>query len=211
MWNSFIKKEQQEPYFQKINERLDNDYSLYTVYPKKSDIYRAFQLTPYNKVKVVILGQDPYHNPGQAHGLSFSVNDGVKFPPSLRNLFKEYNSDLGYETPQSGNLKKWAENGVLLLNASLTVVENQPMSHSKIGWEIFTDNVIKYLNCREEPIVFILMGNFAIGKEKYITNPNHHIIKCAHPSPLSASRGFFGSKIFSRTNQLLVNKVDWQL
>ena len=205
-----LKKE----YYLRIRNFLAKEYKnpAYPVYPDMYDIFNALKITDYNAVKAVILGQDPYHGPGQAHGLSFSVKEGVQPPPSLVNIFKEYNSDLGYPIPKSGDLTKWAENGVLLLNTVLTVRGGEAASHRGLGWEIFTDRIIELLNKREKPIVFILWGRFARYKKKLITNPNHFILEAAHPSPLSAYNGFFGSKPFSKTNEFLVdNPVDWKL
>ena len=183
-----------------------------TVYPPPEKVFSAFELTPPENVRAVLLGQDPYHGVGQAHGLSFSVKPGIQPPPSLVNIFKEYNSDLGYPIPKNGDLTKWAENGVLLLNTVLTVQGGLAASHKGIGWEIFTDRVITLLNEREKPIVFILWGRFARDKKKLITNPNHFIIESAHPSPLSAYNGFFGSKPFSAANKFLANDpIDWKL
>ena len=179
------------------------------------DIFNALHYTDYDKVKVVILGQDPYHGPNQAHGLSFSVKPNVPIPPSLRNIYKELHDDLGCYIPNNGYLKKWADEGVLLLNTVLTVRAGLANSHKNKGWEQFTDNIIKVLNEREKPIVFILWGNNAISKKKLITNKNHLILQSVHPSPLSASRGFFGSKPFSKTNSFLESigetPIDWQI
>ena len=179
------------------------------------DIFNALHYTDYDKVKVVILGQDPYHGPKQAHGLSFSVLPGVPAPPSLKNIFKELNSDLGCYIPNNGYLKSWADQGVLLLNTVLTVRAGTPNSHKNKGWETFTDKVISVLNEREDPVIFILWGNNAIAKKKLITNKNHFILQSVHPSPLSASRGFFGSKPFSKANEILKSigktPIDWQI
>ena len=178
-------------------------------------IFNAFNLTPFDDVKVVILGQDPYHNIGQAHGLAFSVPDGIQKPPSLQNIFKELKNDLGIEIPSTGNLEKWAKEGVLLLNASLTVRANMAASHAKIGWQQFTDAAIKALSDKKNNLVFILWGNYAIAKERLIDERKHLILKSVHPSPLSASRGFFGCHHFSKTNEYLINKgikpIDWRL
>lgn len=185
------------------------------IYPKGTDIFHALDLTPLEKVEVVILGQDPYHGPGQAHGLSFSVKDGVRFPPSLNNIFKELKDDVGTPIPKSGNLSKWAEQGVLLLNSVLTVEEGKAASHRKKGWEQFTDRIIQLLSERDEPIVFILWGAFAQSKIPMIRVPPHAIIKSVHPSPLSAHNGFFGSKPFSQANKILRSwkrkEIDWAL
>jgi len=186
-----------------------------TIYPKSDDIFNAFQLTPFDKVKVVILGQDPYHGPGQAHGLSFSVENGIKFPPSLQNIFKELKTDIeGFQIPNHGNLSYWAKQGVLMLNASLTVRANEAGSHQKQGWESFTDKVIETLSEQKENLIFVLWGKFAQAKENLIKNENHYVIKSAHPSPFSAYSGFFGSQPFSKTNKILKDlgkeEIDWQ-
>lgn len=214
-WDELLKEEFEKEYYLKLREFLLDEYRTKIVYPAKEDIFNAFKFTSLKDTKVVIIGQDPYHGEGQSHGLSFSVRKGIKIPPSLRNIYKELNSDLGYTIPNNGYLKSWTEQGVLLLNTSLTVIGGEANSHRKIGWEIFTDNVIKLLNRREKPIVFILWGNNAKSKEIFITNKNHYIIKSVHPSPLSASRGFFGSKPFSKTDQFLKSigekAIDWQI
>ena len=202
-------------YYQTLRNFLTNEYKTKTIYPDKYDIFNALHFTSYKDIKVVILGQDPYHGPGQAHGLSFSVNPGIKIPPSLLNIYKELNSDLGCYIPNNGYLKKWADQGVLLLNTSLTVRAGEANSHKSIGWEIFTDRIISLVNEKEDPVVFLLWGNNAIKKKNLITNKKHLILTSAHPSPLSASRGFFGSKPFSKINNFLisVNKkpIDWQI
>lgn len=215
-WKHLLQQEFEQPYFKEIVHTLKLEKQQgKTIYPPGPLIFNAFQATPFDKVKVVILGQDPYHNPGQAHGLSFSVPQGVQPPPSLVNIFKEMHSDLGLPVPQHGNLEQWAHEGVLLLNAALTVQANQPMSHSKIGWHHFTDDVIRLISERKEHVVFILWGRFAQGKEVLIDHSRHLVIKSAHPSPLSAHNGFFGSKPFSKTNHWLESKgiqpVHWQL
>lgn len=214
-WQELLNDEFDKEYYKKLRHQLKNEYSNYTIYPDMYDIFNALHYTSYEDVKVVILGQDPYHGPNQAHGLSFSVKKGVRIPPSLVNIYKELNNDLDCKIPSHGNLTKWAKQGILLLNASLTVRASKPSSHSKIGWQIFTDKIISLLNEREEPVVFILWGNYAISKEKLITSDRHYIIKSVHPSPLSASRGFFGSKPFSKANEFLksINKeeIDWQI
>ena len=213
-WDNLLKNEFEKEYYKKIRGFLASEYKKkeYPIYPDMYDIFNALKITDYNSVKVVILGQDPYHGPGQAHGLSFSVKKGIQPPPSLINIFKEYNTDLGYPIPQSGDLTKWAENGVLLLNSVLTVQGGMAASHRGIGWETFTDNIISLLNKRESPIVFILWGRFARDKKRLITNPAHFVIESAHPSPLSAYNGFFGSRPFSKTNELLKdNPVNWKL
>lgn len=214
-WNDILKDEFEKDYYLKLRQFLINEYKTRTIYPNMYDIFNALNYTPYSKVKVVILGQDPYHGPNQAHGLSFSVKPGVQVPPSLKNIFKELNSDLNCFIPDNGFLESWALQGVLLLNTVLTVRANLANSHKGIGWEIFTDKIIKSLNEREEPIVFILWGSNAQKKADFITNPKHFIIKSAHPSPLSAHRGFFGSRPFSKTNEFLksINQepINWQI
>ena len=200
---------------QDLREFLKNEYTTKIIYPDKYDIFNALHYTSYKDVKVVILGQDPYHGPNQAHGLSFSVSPGVKIPPSLLNIYKELNSDLECYIPNNGYLKKWADQGVLLLNTSLTVRAGEANSHKNKGWEIFTDKIISLINEKTDPVVFLLWGNNAINKKKLITNKQHLILSSTHPSPLSASRGFFGSKPFSKINKFLisVNKapIDWQI
>ena len=214
-WNELLKDEFEKEYYKKLREFLEEEYKTKDIYPDKHNIFNALHYTSYKDVKVIILGQDPYHGLNQAHGLSFSVNPGVRIPPSLVNIYKELKEDLDCYIPNNGYLKKWADQGVLLLNTALTVRAGEANSHRKIGWEIFTDNIIRLLNERKEPIVFILWGNNAISKEKLITSTHHYIIKSVHPSPLSASRGFFGSKPFSKTNQFLQSigkeSIDWQI
>jgi uracil-DNA glycosylase len=202
-WDIILKDEFKKDYFRNLGCFVKSEYKKHICYPKYSDVFNALRFTDYDEVKVVILGQDPYHGEGEAHGLSFSVHDDVRRPPSLNNILKELNSDLGIV--RSGNeLTDWAKQGVLLLNSVLTVVKDTPLSHKGKGWEIFTDNIIRYLNDRNEPIVFILWGSYARSKKELITNKKHFIIESAHPSPLSASRGFFGSRPFSRANDFLV-------
>ena len=212
-WKDLLDDEFNKEYYQTLRNFLTNEYKTKTIYPDKYDIFNALHFTSYKDIKVVILGQDPYHGPGQAHGLSFSVNPGIKIPPSLLNIYKELNSDLGCYIPNNGYLKKWADQGVLLLNTSLTVRAGEANSHKSIGWEIFTDRIISLVNEKEDPVVFLLWGNNAIKKKNLITNKKHLILTYAHPSPLSASRGFFGSKPFSKINNFLisVNKkpIDW--
>ena len=212
-WHSFIKSESDKEYFKFLVDKLDEEYNKYTIYPQKEDILNAYWLTEPSKVKVVILGQDPYHEPNQANGLAFSVNEGVKIPPSLRNIYKEIENDIGKVTSKNGDLTFWAKQGVFLLNTVLTVRKGEANSHKNIGWETFTDNTIKYLNDIDSPKVFILWGNNARKKKNLITNKNHLILESAHPSPLSASRGFFGNNHFSKTNNfLLENKlgiIEW--
>lgn len=201
-WDKILEKEFNSDYFKKLLNFVKEEYKIKTVYPNYNDIFNAIKYTDFDKVKVVILGQDPYHGVGEAHGLSFSIASNVRRPPSLNNIFKELKSDLNINR-ENNNLTDWAKQGVLLLNAIMTVVENQPLSHKDCGWEIFTDNIIKELNKREKPIVFVLWGNFARSKKVLITNSQHCIIESPHPSPLSASRGFFGSKPFSKINTFL--------
>ena len=212
-WAEVLENEFKKDYFLSLKKFLIEEKKQHIIYPPGKLIFNAFNTTPFDKVKVVILGQDPYHGPGQAHGLCFSVPDGVKFPPSLRNIYKELSNDIGINIPKSGNLTKWAEQGVLLINATLTVRQAQAGSHQKKGWEIFTDAVIKAVSDRKENVVFILWGNYAQSKEKLIDSSKHFIIKSVHPSPLSASRGFFGSKPFSKTNNYLQSKglepINW--
>lgn len=214
-WDTVLDGEFEKDYYLKLREFLKKEYSTQTVYPSMYDIFNALKATPYSKVKVVILGQDPYHGPGQAHGMCFSVNKGVKIPPSLVNIYKELNSDLGCSIPEHGCLQDWAEQGVLLLNTALTVRGGQANSHRGMGWEIFTDNIIRHLNERKEPMVFILWGSNAKTKTAFITNPAHLILTAAHPSPLSAYKGFFGCGHFSKTNEFLkkngIEPVDWQI
>ena len=214
-WAPFLETEMQKDYYQKLRTILIKEYKTRTIYPDMYDIFNAMHYTPYDKVKVVILGQDPYHGPRQAHGLSFSVLPGVDAPPSLVNIFKELESDLGCRVPNHGCLKHWAEQGVLLLNTVLTVREYQANSHQGIGWEEFTDHIITLLNQRKEPMVFILWGRPAQRKQSMITNPDHLVITSPHPSPLSAYRGFFGSRPFSKANEFLAKHgmapIDWQL
>ncbi|MBU5675188.1 uracil-DNA glycosylase [Alkaliphilus sp. MSJ-5] len=214
-WEDLLKEEFEKEYYKKLRMFLIQEYKTRIIYPDMYNIFNALHYTSYKDVKVVILGQDPYHGPNQAHGLSFSVKPGVPAPPSLVNIYKELKEDLGCYIPNNGYLKKWADQGVLLLNTALTVRGGEANSHKGIGWEIFTDNIINLLNIRKDPIVFILWGNNAISKEKLITNSNHHIVKSTHPSPLSASRGFFGSRPFSKTNDFLKSigkgSIDWQI
>lgn len=214
-WLEPLKPEFSKPYYKKLFECIKDEYSKYPVYPPSDDIFNAFHLTPLNKVKVVIIGQDPYHEPGQAHGLSFSVKPGIDVPPSLVNIYKEMSEDIGTYIPNNGYLVKWADEGVLLLNTILTVRAHQAMSHSKLGWTEFTDAAIRILNEVDRPIVFLLWGKPAQMKEVMLTNPNHLILKAPHPSPLSAYRGFFGCKHFSKVNEYLMEHgetpIDWQI
>lgn len=207
-WDSILENEFKKDYYLKIREFLKAEYSSNVIFPPMFDIFNALRYTSYENTRVVILGQDPYHELGQAHGLSFSVKKGIKIPPSLVNIYKELKTDIGMEIPNHGELTSWARQGVLLLNATLTVRQGLANSHQNIGWSIFTDNIIKILNESSNPIVFILWGGNARSKKRYITNPNHLIIESAHPSPLSAYNGFFGSRPFSRANEfLLKNKI----
>jgi len=201
--------------FKKFINIINNEYKNKIIYPEKNNIFNALKLTPYKNVKVVIVGQDPYHGINEAHGLSFSVQKGVNIPPSLQNIYKELENDLGINPAKYGDLTKWAQEGVLLLNAVLTVEKDKPASHKGLGWELLTDFIIKELNKKDEPIVFILWGNFARSKKIFITNNKHLIIESTHPSPFSARNGFFGSKPFSKTNNFLIKNnikpIDWQL
>ena len=211
-WDIVLKEEYEKNYFKNIAMFINKEYKEKIVYPPKRDILRALKLTDYNDVKVVILGQDPYHGENEANGLSFSVNEGIKLPPSLKNIYKELYDDLGI-TKTTGDLTSWANQGVLLLNSVLTVLKDTPTSHSKIGWQEYTDAIIKKLNEREKPIVFILWGNYARSKKKLITNKRHYIIESTHPSPFSANSGFFGSRPFSKTNEFLkknnIKEIEW--
>ncbi len=214
-WDILLKDEYNKEYFKKLINFINKEYKEKTIYPPKNEIFNALRHTPYSSTKVVILGQDPYHGEHQAEGLSFSVKNGIKKPPSLQNIFKELNDDLGIPLPKTSSLIPWADQGVLLLNAVLTVEANMAASHKDKGWEIFTDKIIELLNIKKEPIVFILWGSFARNKKKLITNKNHYIIESAHPSPLSAYNGFFGSKPFSKTNNFLISKglkpINWKI
>ncbi len=214
-WYEVLKEEFESPYLAEIKRFLIEEKKKHIVFPPSQLIFNAFNLTPFDDVKVVILGQDPYHNVGQAHGLAFSVPDGIQKPPSLQNIFKELNQDLNIPIPMNGNLEKWAKEGVLLLNASLTVRAHEAASHAKIGWQRFTDAAIKALSDKRQNLVFILWGNYAIAKENLIDHNKHLILKTVHPSPLSASRGFFGCHHFSKTNEYLINHnikpIDWSL
>lgn len=214
-WDNLLSDEYKKDYFIKLMDFVNKEYKDKTIYPKKCEIFNAFRYTSYENTKVVILGQDPYHGENQAEGLSFSVKNCVRKPPSLQNIFKEMEEDLKIPYPTTNSLVPWSRQGVLLLNTVLTVEEKKPASHKDIGWETFTDEVIKKLNNKNTPIVFILWGNFARGKKKLITNPIHYVIESAHPSPFSAYNGFFGSRPFSKTNQFLkennIEEIDWQL
>ncbi len=215
-WGKILDGEFDKDYYVKLKQFLISEYKTQRIYPSMYDIFNAMKLTSYNDVKCVIIGQDPYHGEGQAHGLSFSVRKGIIPPPSLVNIFKEIYNDIGIDNSgKHGELTKWAENGVLLLNSVLTVRANQPRSHRGMGWEIFTTEVIKLLNNREKPMVFMLWGNDAKAKMQFITNPNHLILTSAHPSPLSAYNGFFGCRHFSKANEFLrknnMEEIDWSI
>lgn len=211
-WDIVLKDEMKQDYFRKLGIFVRNEYQKKVIFPQYKDIFNALRYTDYDEVKVVILGQDPYHGDHEAHGLSFSVQEGVPMPPSLQNIFKELQDDIGV-TRTTSDLTDWAKQGVLLLNSIMTVVRNQPLSHKEKGWEIFTDHIIEKLNARETPMVFILWGSYARSKKVLITNPKHKIIESVHPSPLSAYRGFFGSKPFSKANQFLESQgmkgINW--
>ena len=212
-WQEVLQVEFDKPYFENLVGFVKQEYASRTIFPPAGQIFNAFNTCPFNNVKVVILGQDPYHGPGQAHGLCFSVNDGIQFPPSLQNIFKEITSDLGIPVPKTGNLTRWAEQGVLLLNATLTVRASQAGSHQGKGWEEFTDSVIKIISEKAENVVFILWGSYAIKKKALINASKHCILTAPHPSPLSSYRGFFGCKHFSQTNTYLTSKgktpIEW--
>lgn len=214
-WDVLLKDEFQKPYYLNLRKFLVQEYKTQTIYPNMNNIFNALKYTDYKDVKVVILGQDPYHQPNQAHGLCFSVLKGVNPPPSLQNMYKEIHAEYGYPIPDHGELTYWAEQGVLMMNTVLTVRESQPNSHKGVGWEIFTDNVISLLNLRPEPMVFLLWGANARAKKKLITNPNHLVLESAHPSPLSAYNGFFGNGHFKKANEFLKSKgmaeIDWQI
>lgn len=214
-WDLALKDEFKKDYFLKIMEFIDVEYSSKTIYPPYGEIFNAFKLTPLDDVRVVILGQDPYHEKGQAHGLAFSTPEGRPIPRSLKNIFKEINNEYGYPIPTSGCLEKWAEQGVFLLNTVLTVEEGNANSHSKCGWQTFTDNVIRLLNNQERGIVFLLWGKQAEKKRELITNPNHLVLITSHPSPFSARRGFLGSNHFMLANEFLkrnnLKEIDWKL
>ncbi len=214
-WDEILKPIWESSGFHNFMNIVKEKYKENTCFPEYNNIFNALKLTPYSKVKVVILGQDPYHGVGEAHGLSFSVQDGIKKPPSLKNIFKELHDDLGFDEPESGNLEKWAKEGVLLLNSVLTVEKDKAASHKDLGWNLFTDHIIKLLNQKETPIVFILWGNFARSKKVFITNKKHLVLESVHPSPFSVYNGFFGSKPFSKTNNFLIKTgqtpIDWNL
>lgn len=214
-FKNIIEREAQKDYYKKLHDFVDNEYQTKTIFPDRKNIFQAMSRTPYDKVKVVILGQDPYHGQGEAHGLSFSVCPGITIPPSLKNIYKELNAELGCYIPNNGYLMKWAEQGVLLLNSVLTVQKDMPASHRGKGWEIFTDKIIEEIDKKEEPVVFMLWGNFAKSKEALLKNPKHLVLKSAHPSPFSANHGFFGNNHFIKTNEYLkengIEPIDWQI
>ncbi len=214
-WDEKIGREFEKEYYLRLRNFLKEEYTSHTVFPDMYDLFSALKATPYSKVKVVILGQDPYHEPGQAHGMAFSVKPGVQIPPSLLNMYKEINLEFGYPIPKTGYLMKWAEQGVLLLNTVLTVRSGEANSHQNKGWEIFTDEIIRQLNDRRDGIVFLLWGNNAKKKKELITNPQHYILETVHPSPLSASRGFMGCGHFKKANEFLISNlkspIDWQI
>lgn len=214
-WDNVLSVIEHSNGFKNFLKIVENKYENEIVFPEKKNLFNALKLTSYENTKVVIMGQDPYHGVGEAHGLSFSVQDGVKVPPSLQNIFKELYDDLGVPVSKSGNLTKWAQEGVLLLNSVLTVKKDTPASHRSLGWELLTDYIIKALNEKDTPVVFILWGRFAKEKKKYITNPKHLVLTSTHPSPFSAYNGFFGSKPFSKTNDFLIKNnlkpIDWKL
>nr|WP_307786977.1 uracil-DNA glycosylase [Pseudogracilibacillus auburnensis] len=214
-WASLLEEEFHQPYFESLQAFVKKEFERYTIYPEKKDIFNALHYTPYEQVKVVIIGQDPYHGAGQAHGLSFSVKPDVRIPPSLRNIFKELHNDLGCEIPNNGYLVHWAKQGVLMLNTVLTVREGEAHSHRGKGWEIFTDKIISLISEKENPVVFILWGRPAQEKIRLIDTGKHKIITSPHPSPFAARKGFFGSKPFSKTNEILQRSgeksIDWQV
>ncbi|MCR4769273.1 MAG: uracil-DNA glycosylase [Bacteroidaceae bacterium] len=212
-WQKYLQSEFDKPYFEQLTSFVRQEYATQTVYPPGKLIFNAFDLCPFDNVKVVLIGQDPYHEPGQAHGLCFSVNNGVAFPPSLNNIFKEIHDDIGHPIPESGDLTRWATQGVLLLNATLTVRAHQAGSHQRKGWEQFTDAVISTISKEKDNVVFILWGSFAQSKSALIDQSKHYILRSAHPSPLSAYRGFFGNHHFSLTNSYLKEhnkkEIEW--
>ena len=214
-WDNVLSVVENSEGFKKFLNIVNNEYEKKIIYPPKDYVFNALKLTPYSNVKVVIVGQDPYHGENEAHGLSFSVQKGIKIPPSLQNIYRELQDDLNISPKEDGDLTKWAKEGVLLLNAVLTVEKDKAASHRNLGWERFTDYIIKVINAKDTPVVFILWGNFAKEKKKYITNPKHLVITSSHPSPFSAYSGFFGSKPFSKTNEFLkannIKPIDWQL
>ncbi len=214
-FKDIIEEESKKEYYIKLHEFIENEYKTKTIYPPKENIFFALKNTPYEYVKVVIIGQDPYHGEGEAHGMCFSVNPGIKVPPSLQNIYKEIKIDLGYKIPNNGYLLKWARQGVLMLNSVLTVEKDKPASHQGKGWEIFTDRIIEEINKKDTPVVFLLWGNFAKKKAELITNPIHYILTSSHPSPFAVKYGFDGCSHFSKTNKFLkehnMAQIDWQI
>lgn len=212
-WDELLQEEWEKPYYKRLRQAVIQEYNTQTVYPKPEEVMNALKAVDYDRVRVVILGQDPYHGPGQAHGFSFSVQEGVQIPPSLRNIYKEIETDMGRCQPPSGNLIRWAKQGVLLLNTILTVRKSEPMSHQHLGWQIFTDEVLRKLNERETPIVFMLWGSPARRKKELIDTKRHLVLESVHPSPLSAHRGFFGCHHFSKANEFLqshgMEEIQW--
>ncbi len=214
-FKDIINEESKKEYYIKLHEFVDNEYKTKTIFPPRENIFFALKNTPYEYVKVVIIGQDPYHGEGEAHGMAFSVNPGIKVPPSLQNIYKEINRDLGCKIPNNGYLLKWARQGVLMLNSVLTVEKDKPASHQGKGWEIFTDRIIEEINKKDTPVVFLLWGNFAKQKQTLITNPKHLILTSSHPSPFAVKYGFDGCSHFSKTNKFLIEHnmapIDWQI
>lgn len=214
-FNDLLEEEKQKEYYKELIDFIDKEYESKIIFPPREKIFEAFRLTPFEKAKVVIIGQDLYHGEGEAHGLAFSVNNGIKIPPSLKNIYKEINSEYGYEIPNTGYLIKWAKQGVLMLNTVLTVEKDKPASHKAKGWEVFTDRVIEELNNSDYPLVFMLWGNYAKTKAQLINNPKHLILESAHPSPFSARNGFFGNNHFKLANDFLlkngIEQIDWKI
>ena len=214
-FNDLLEEEKQKDYYNELISFIDKEYNTKTIFPPREKIFEAFKLTPFEQTKVVIIGQDPYHGEGEAHGLAFSVYNGIKIPPSLKNIYKEINAEYGYEIPNTGYLIKWAKQGVLMLNTVLTVEKDKPASHKAKGWEVFTDRVIEELNNSEQPLVFMLWGNYAKSKAQLINNPKHLILESAHPSPFSARNGFFGNNHFKLANDFLlkngIEQIDWKI
>ena len=214
-WDNLLAEEFSKDYYQNLRKTLATEYKTRTIYPAMKNIFNALKYTSYEDVKVVILGQDPYHGPNQAHGLCFSVQKGIQKPPSLKNMFKELENDMGIKAPTHGCLTDWTKQGVLLLNTVLTVREGEPNSHKKIGWTIFTDKIIELLNNRDDPVIFVLWGKNAIDKLPLITNSKHYVLTATHPSPLSASRGFLGCRHYSKINNILTSigkvPIDWKI
>ncbi|MDO5557623.1 MAG: uracil-DNA glycosylase [Clostridia bacterium] len=214
-FKEIIEEESKKEYYKKLHDFVVKEYETKTIFPPRKNIYAALKYAPYENVKVVIIGQDPYHGEGEAHGMCFSVNPGIRIPPSLKNIYKEINRDLGCTIPNNGYLMKWARQGVLLLNAVLTVEKDKPASHQKKGWEVFTDRIIQEVNNKQTPVVFLLWGNFAKQKRELITNPKHLVLTSSHPSPFAVRYGFDGCSHFSKTNEFLIKNnlkpVDWQI